>query len=173
MIRPMNWTDRTFTFDMPPEMYPNVLERLRGTPARLTERLSLMPHPIRIRRHGSDWSIQEHAGHLWDIVSLEAARLEDYLAGRDTLTPADMSNRKTYEANHNASPVERILDRFRSERLALVSRMEDMDASVVVRPAYHARLDTPMRLLDCAYFFAEHDDHHLVQITELVHHFNK
>ena len=31
------------------------------------------------------------------------------------------------------------------------------------------RLGTPMRLVDLAFFVAEHDDHHLAQITFLAH----
>lgn len=33
----MKWFDRKFTFDLPASMYPNVVERLRGTPARLED----------------------------------------------------------------------------------------------------------------------------------------
>ena len=32
---------------------------------------------------------------------------------------------------------------------------------------FHPRLGTPMRLIDLAFFVAEHDDHHLAQITHL------
>jgi hypothetical protein len=33
--------------------------------------------------------------------------------------------------------------------------------------ARHPRLGTPMRLIDLAYFVAEHDDHHLARLREL------
>jgi hypothetical protein len=32
----------------------------------------------------------------------------------------------------------------------------------------HPRLKTPMRLVDHLYFVAEHDDHHLARIRELL-----
>jgi hypothetical protein len=33
--------------------------------------------------------------------------------------------------------------------------------------AFHQRLQVPMRLVDCAQFAAEHDDHHLLRIRAL------
>ncbi len=33
------WIERRFTFDMSLSMFPNVLERLRGTPARVQDRV--------------------------------------------------------------------------------------------------------------------------------------
>jgi hypothetical protein len=33
--------------------------------------------------------------------------------------------------------------------------------------AFHERLQVPMRLVDCAQFYAEHDDHHLIRIRRL------
>jgi|GEM_PF-4393916 len=37
-----------------------------------------------------------------------------------------------------------------------------------IHTALHPRLKTPMRIVDLAYFVAEHDDHHLSRIRELV-----
>jgi len=37
----------------------------------------------------------------------------DYVAASDQLTVADLKNRKTDEANHNARPLEQILSEFR------------------------------------------------------------
>ncbi len=47
------------------------------------------------------------------------ARVDDFLSGGDTLTVADLSNRRTYEANHNARPLTEILAAFRAARLRL------------------------------------------------------
>ncbi|MCK4414213.1 MAG: hypothetical protein KAY32_11760 [Candidatus Eisenbacteria sp.] len=43
--------------------------------------------------------------------------------------------------------------------------MNDQD---IARTAIHPRLNQPMRVLDLMIFAAEHDDHHLVRITELL-----
>jgi uncharacterized damage-inducible protein DinB len=113
------------------------------------------------------WSAQEHAGHLLDLEPLWLARLGDYTAARDQLTAADLTNRKTHEANHNARPLEQILSEFRSARQKLLKRVEELDAALFAQTITHPRLKTPMRLVDHLYFAAEHDDHHLAIIWEL------
>jgi hypothetical protein len=79
-----------------------------------------------------------------------------------------LANKKTYEANHNATPLEEILGSFRTVRLGWVQRLEDYDEALILRSAVHPRLKTEMRLIDLAFFVAEHDDHHLVEITSLL-----
>ncbi|HEX8748833.1 MAG TPA: DinB family protein [Pyrinomonadaceae bacterium] len=168
MIERAAWFERRFSFDLSVWMYPNVLERLRGTPARLEDRLLDLPRELLVRRYADKWSMQEHAGHLLDLEALEAARLEDYAAGRKTLTPADPRNRKTYEADHNSKEIREILSAFRRERTEFVERLESLDAEFIERSALHPRLQIPMRVIDLAFFKAEHDDHHLARISELI-----
>src|SRR6478736_1312979 len=40
---PLPWTDRHFTFNLPEEMFPVVIERLRGTPARIEDKVRNAP----------------------------------------------------------------------------------------------------------------------------------
>jgi hypothetical protein len=168
MIERIAWFERRFSFELPAWMYANVLERLRGTPARLEDRLRDLPRELLVRRDGDKWSIQEHAGHLLDLEALEIARLEDYMAGRETLAPADPQNLKTYEAGHNSRETGEILSAFRRERTEFVERLEALDAEFIERSAIHPRLKIPMRVIDLAFFKAEHDDHHLARISELI-----
>ena len=79
-----------------------------------------------------------------------------------------MANRKTWEARHNERPVEELLAGFRRERLLFVARLDAWDPDLVSLTALHPRLGKPMRVLDMAYFTAEHDDHHLTVITKLL-----
>lgn len=167
MILEFPWFERKFTFDLPVWMYPNVLERLRGTPARLEESLALLNPGMLTRRHGEDWSIQENAGHLRDIEALWSGRLGDFMAGAEQLRAADVTNQMTYDADHNAHPLESILVAFRRERLEFVQRLDELTELDVLRTAVHPRLNQSMRLLDHVFFVAEHDDHHLAQITRL------
>jgi uncharacterized damage-inducible protein DinB len=162
------WFERKFAFSFPVEVYPNVCARLRGTPARLDETLWGRSHENLIRKTDGKWSAQEQAGHLLDLEALWLARVEDYVAGSEQLTVADLRNRKTDDANHNARPLERILREFRTAREMLLKRVDELDASVFARSIPHPRLKTPMRLVDHLYFVAEHDDHHLARIWELV-----
>ena len=161
------WFERRFEFWFPVEVFPNLCARLRGTPARLEEVLRGRSHGILIGKAPEAWSAQEHAGHLLDLEPLWLARVGDYVAASDQLTAADLKNRKTDEANHNAGPLEQILTEFRAARERLLKRVDELDASLFARAIPHPRLQTPMRLVDHLYFIAEHDDHHLARIWEL------
>jgi uncharacterized damage-inducible protein DinB len=162
------WFERKFEFSFPAELYPNLLARLRGTPARVEEVLRDRSREILVRKPGEKWSAQEHAGHMLDLEPLWLGRVDDYVAGSTELTVADLTNRKTDKANHNARPLEEILEGFRSARTKLLRSVGELDASLFTRAIPHPRLKTPMRLVDHLYFVAEHDDHHLARIWELV-----
>jgi uncharacterized damage-inducible protein DinB len=163
------WFERKFEFSFPVELLPNLCARLRGTPARLEEMPRGRSHQILTARLPEKWSAQEHAGHLLDLEPLWLARVGDYVVGSGQLTAADLRNRKTHEANHNARPLEEILTEFRGARGRLLQRVDELDASLFARAIPHPRLKTPMRLVDHLYFVAEHDDHHLARMWELVH----
>jgi len=164
----MLWTERKFDFVLPVEMYPNVLERLRGTPARLEEKISGLRREVLVRRPGDKWSIQEQVGHLSDVEELWHGRIDDYLGGLKELRPADITNRVTSHKNHNADTIANLLGSFRASREKLVSRFEQFGIPGAGQSAHHPRLNKPMRVIDLALFIAEHDDHHLVKINELV-----
>jgi hypothetical protein len=162
------WFERKFEISFPVELLPNLRARLRGTPARLEDVLRGRPHGTLTGKPPSKWSAQEHAGHLLDLEPLWLSRVGDYLEGSSQLTAADLTNRKTHEGNHNARQLEEILVAFRAAREGLLERVEELDESLFVRAIPHPRLKTPMRLADHLYFAAEHDDHHLAIIWELV-----
>jgi uncharacterized damage-inducible protein DinB len=102
------------------------------------------------------------------LEPLWLARVNDYVTGSDQLTLADLTNRKTHEANHNERQLEEILTEFRKAREKLLKRVDELDASLFVFAIPHPRLKMPMRLVDHLYFVAEHDDHHLARIWELI-----
>jgi uncharacterized damage-inducible protein DinB len=162
------WFERKFEFSFPVELLPNLCARLRGTPARLEEALRGRSHETLLAKAQGKWSAQEHAGHLLDLEPLWLTRVDDYVAARDQLTAADLRNRKTDEANHNAHPLEQILNEFRAARETLLARVDELDSALFARTIPHPRLKTPMRLVDHLYFAAEHDDHHLARVWELV-----
>jgi len=174
------WFERKFDFTFPVEQHPNLCARLRGTPARLEEIGGGADPDVLVRKPREDdkWSAQEHAGHLADLEPLWMARVNDYVrddylrddyrTGASQLTVADLTNRKTSEAQHNLRPIEEILAEFRSARSRLLSQVEKIDPAIFARTAIHPRLKIPMRLVDHLYFVAEHDDHHLAHIWRLI-----
>lgn len=162
------WTERKFNFDIAAWMFPNILERIRGTPSRLEDRVRNVSPEILVRKQEHKWSVQEQIGHLLDLESLNQLRMDEYEAGKEILAAADINNRATHEAGYNQKPLGSILEKFRKERSRFVKRLETAEDSLVGRIALHPRLRTPMRLIDYIYFIAEHDDHHLARITELL-----
>ena len=163
----IKWTERKFAFDFPAGIYPEMIERLRGVPARLDEHVRNLSPDVLTMRHDGRWSIQENAGHLLDLEKLVWQRIDQYVAGADVLHAADMSNRKTYEADHNKADIFRLTLAFRAARMSTLARLNDLDDELFARRAIHPRLNMPMRLVDLLFFTAEHDDYHLTRIAEL------
>lgn len=163
------WFDRKFALGLPAAALPDIIERLRGTPARLEERVRTIPAAVVTARAGGRWSMQENVGHLVDLEALWAARLDDFDAGRATLAAADLENRATHEAGHNDRALADLLQAFRARRASFVARLDaSQDEFLAGRTALHPRLEQPMSVIDLAFFVAEHDDHHLARITEIL-----
>lgn len=162
------WFERKFDFVFPLEYLPNILARLRGTPARLEELLGSTASHRAIAKIDKIWSAQEHAGHLEDMEPLWLARVEDFVSEYSALTPADLQNRRTHQANHNSRSAAEILAAFRTARSTLVHRVSGIDSAILNRTLPHPRMQTPMRLIDHLYFVAEHDDHHLARMHDLL-----
>ena len=161
------WFERKFELGLPPDAFADVLERIRGTPARLEERIMMLPGEAFDRRFGESWTIQENVGHLLDLEPLWAGRLQELLGGDEALRPADLENRKTHEAEHDQTPMDELLAAYRREREAIVRRLDALVPSDLHRTALHPRLLQPMTVVDLFFFVAEHDDHHLARIGEL------
>jgi hypothetical protein len=161
MMKPAAWTARKFSFDRPIETFPEVLERLRGTPARAAELVQGFSDQTLALRPEGKWSAKEHLGHLTDLMALDEMRLEEFISGAAVLSAADMTNRATETANHNQKPNATILSELRSHRSAWVGKLDSLTESDIARTALHPRLRQPMRIIDWIYFVAEHDDHHL------------
>ncbi|MCA1618762.1 MAG: DinB family protein [Acidobacteria bacterium] len=169
MIKRTRWVEREFDFSLPVGVFACVVERLRGTPARLEELTrGHARETLTARNVAGAWSVQEQVGHLLDLDELHEGRLEDYARHLSTLRAADMTNRKTEEAGHNGARLEDLLAAFRDARLRFVRRLEAMSGPEVAASALHPRLRKQMRVIDLAYFVAEHDDHHLASITEIL-----
>lgn len=162
------WFDRNFSSPYTPELLPNLLARIRGTPARLEDLLSNQDSARLTAKPGDRWSPQEHAGHVMDLEPLWLARIEDFVNGKPVLTVADLTNRKTHEGRHNERPLSKIFAEFRKGRGRLLERVETVAPEDWKVAIPHPRLKTPMHLADHLYFVAEHDDHHLAYIWELL-----
>jgi uncharacterized damage-inducible protein DinB len=168
IMLPTPWFERKFNFSYTENIFPCLLERLGGTPLRVAHKLTGTGGPAMTAKPDGKWSVLEQVGHLADVEPLWQQRIRDFLAGAETLTAADLQNRKTHEAGHNARSAKELIDRFAAERSKTLSMLHDIDEAGAFRTALHPRLRTPMRLMDHALFVAEHDDHHLAHITHLL-----
>lgn len=167
-MKQVKWFDRDFRFDYSQNIFPSIVERLWGTPIRLEEKLKMISPELLTRRMDNSWSIKENIGHLIDLEPLWQGRVEDILEGREELRPADLQNTRTYEADHNTTPVEELLASFKKVRTQTLELINGLSEEQVFMSALHPRLKTPMRMIDLFLFVADHDDHHLARITELV-----
>ena len=168
MIEPIPWTSREFTFDLPVGAFPAVLERLHGTPARAAALVSDVPEKMLSHRVHGKWSVKEHLGHLVDLEELDQKRLREYLSCAAVLSPADIGNRSTESANHRQNAIQEILRSMRDGRHLLLETLERLTTEEITVTAIHPRLHKPMRLIDWAYFVAEHDDHHLAHARRTI-----
>lgn len=172
MAAKLRWVERRWDFRFPVEIYPDILERLRGTPARIEELVrGLSPAVLTRREREGTWSIQENIGHLTDTETLPITRIGQILAGEGVLVAADMSNQATSAANHNARTINAVTSDFRRERMRLLEKLDALSDADFARSSRHPRLDTPMRLVDLCIFTADHDDYHLARMRELARRF--
>jgi hypothetical protein len=163
-MRRTPWFERRFPPIDDNGLLPAILERLEGTAPRLRALLSGVERASPV---DAGWTIAQEVGHLIDLEPLWLQRVHEIMRGQADLAAADLSNRATHEGDHNQWPVTQLVERFERARLALVSALRGAAARDLERSARHPRLGTPMRLIDLAYFVAEHDDHHLARLREL------
>lgn len=167
-MQQVKWFERSFNFSGDDNIFPAVRSRLAGTPIRIDHFLQPLEGAILELKPAGSWSVKEHIGHLGDIESLWQGRLVDILSGTDYLRDADLENTKTHQANHNATPLEELVERFREERRKTMVSLKLLHQADIYKAAKHPRLETPMRVMDLFQFVADHDDHHLVRVEEIV-----
>ena len=168
MIKQTPWFERKFDFNFPVGLFPVIIERLRGTMPQLQLMLKDIPEEKLNHKENEHWSINEQVGHLYDLEELWYGRIEDFLTNKEMLRAADLNNTKTKQAGHNSRSIDELLKGFFNARNKLITKVENIDEATASITALHPRLQQPMRLIDSLFFVAEHDDHHLAKIRELI-----
>lgn len=162
------WFNRSFNFENNQNIFPSILERLSGTPIRLEEKVIGISENILTFSLDNTWTIKENIGHLIDLEPLWQERLTDIINNQIELRSTDLQNSKTDIANHNNTSLHELLSEFRKIREQTIKTLQSINEETIFKSALHPRLKTPMRTMDLFLFVAEHDDHHLARITELV-----
>ncbi|MFI5159083.1 MAG: DinB family protein [Sphingobacteriales bacterium] len=167
-MRRTNWFDRTFPVIQDNGLLPGIIERLEGTPARLTEKVKSLNDNSNPASQGGNWSIKKEIGHLADLEPLWYERLHQVIDDNPNMKEADLTNRKTHETPHDDKTFDQLIAEFKTERQKFIAELRMLKESDLDKTSLHPRLKTPMKVIDLAYFVAEHDDHHLAQMTRLM-----
>src|SRR5579875_3724451 len=167
MIPQIPWFERQFHFDFPAGLFPIIFSRLEGSIFRLNILLANADDEA-CSYNPNGWSVKEHIGHLYDLEELWWKRLQDFMQNKAVLTTADLNNQKTKEAGHNEKTLEQLLQQFTIERQKILETIYGFDEAMLSRISVHPRLNQEMRLIDSLYFVAEHDDHHISAISNLL-----
>lgn len=147
-MKQIKWFDRKFEFTIEQNIFPSIIERLKGTPIRLNHKIDQISAEHLNEKLEGTWSIQENIGHLIDLEPIWQGRLEDILNGTEYLREADLENKKTDSANHNEKEIEQLLIDFSNIRQRTLDSLVKLNKKEVYKYALHPRLKTPMRTMD-------------------------
>jgi DinB superfamily len=163
-MKKLLWFERQFTFGLPPGMLPFYLERLAGTIIRLEEKVKGYPEDMLSAQLNTKWSVKQNIGHLAEVDQIASRRIDEIVAGISPLSPAVMEPRGDY----NQQPIQEVLSFFKEQRTNNIARYRNLEPPDLQKSSQHPRLNVPLTPVDLAWFDAEHDDHHLVTINELL-----
>lgn len=168
----LNWFDRKFDFSFGMERYLLLKERLQLAASRYHHTAALLPKLVLHTTPGNKWPIKTHIGHLWILEPLWQKRFQDIANGMATLSPADLNNTATHEADFDRMPLPELLAIFEKERKKTLAGLDRLKPDDFSKSSFHPRLRQPMRVIDLMYFIAEHDDHHLSSINDIIKYTN-
>jgi len=160
----LKWFDRQFPISLPLEMFPGCLERLEGTIASLAAKVKDVADEKLSTQYNDKWSIKQNIGHLAELDDITLKRIDELLNGVPEMSPAVFEPKGDY----NAMPVSAVLQLFREHRMRNVKRYRSIPDDQLTRSSLHPRLKVMMTPVDLAFFEAEHDDHHLMTINQLL-----
>jgi uncharacterized damage-inducible protein DinB len=162
------WFERKFTFGNDTELFSGIKNKLANAPAHLEKAFQLVPEDLLILKQKGTWSIKENIGHLIDLEPLWQGRLDDILNGEELLRPTDLANTQTDLANHNSKSVDALIEEFKDIRARTLVKLSELSVDQLSSSALHPRLLTPMNVVDLFLFVAEHDDHHIGRMMEII-----
>lgn len=163
-----NWFDRIFEPIADHTILPDLIERLEGTGLRIERKIEIHGKSYMQGTANNKWSIKEEIGHLGDLEPLWLERTLQIKKNEADLVPADLDNTKTEEATHDAKKIKDLIVIFSKQREVLINALRGFEEEQMHFTCKHPRLGTAMRIVDLANFVAEHDDHHLATMHDLL-----
>lgn len=160
----MEWFERQFTFGLPAGMLPFYVERLQGTIGRIELKVKGLSEGLLSEKLDDKWSIKQNIGHLAEVDEIANKRIEEIINGISPMSPAVFEPRGDY----NQRSVDDVIEYFRAKRNSNIARYTVLSRAELEMASLHPRLKVSMTPVDLAWFDAEHDDHHLVRINEII-----
>jgi hypothetical protein len=162
-MKTLNWFERIFTFGLPKEMLPFYLERLEGSIYRIEAKVKNVHDKVLSEKYNGKWSIKENIGHLAEIDLISNKRIDEMRSGAEVLSPAVFEPK-----DYNPWPVEKVVAFFREARQSNLDKYKSISETDLLKASTHPRLKVRMTPIDLAFFDAEHDDHHILKISEII-----
>lgn len=145
-----------------------LLERIRGTHARMADLLRDQPlERLHLRVQGR-WSVLEHTAHLIALQDRFEPRVDDFEEQRRSLCAIRMDGQDSELGLQRVRRLGDVLEEFKLKRLAFSRRVEGFGQAVQEHIALHPCKGQPMRAVDMLLWLAEHDDHHLATMRALL-----
>jgi hypothetical protein len=163
-MQKLEWFQRSFAFGIPPGMLPFLIDRLEGTIVRLGHKIADQPDSTLSNKLEGKWSIKQNIGHLAEVDTIALRRIDEMLRGITPMSPAVFEPKHDYDSQ----PIADVFNLFRRNRLENLKTYQSLSDADLLKVSLHPRLKVEMNAVDLAYFDAEHDDHHLVRITEIL-----
>ena len=162
-MKRFEWFDRQFTFGLPKEMLPFYLERLEGTITRIEQKVKGVDDKILSEKLNGKWSIKQNIGHLAEVDQVGYKRIDEMTSGVTVLSPAVFEPQ-----DYNPWPIDKVISFFIQTRRANLDKYKKLSEEQVIKSSLHPRLKVQLTPVDLAWFDAEHDDHHLVKINDIL-----
>ena len=149
---------------------PTVLNpavRSRLTPAivciRLEQKIKGQSEKLLSEKINDKWSVKQNIGHLAEVDEIANKRMDEMISSVAVMSPAVFEPK-----DYNPWPIEKVLDYFRKTRYKNLNKYKSLSEGDLTKSSLHPRLKVHLTPVDLAWFDAEHDDHHLVKINEII-----
>lgn len=162
-MKKFEWFERQFTFGLPKEMLPFYIERLEGTITRIESKVKGVNEKTLSEKINGKWSIKQNIGHLAEVDEVSYKRIDEMASGVAVLSPAVFEPQ-----DYNPWPIEKVMELFKKIRTANIAKYKNLQDEQLSKGSLHPRLKVNMTAVDLAWFDAEHDDHHLVKIKNIL-----
>jgi hypothetical protein len=163
-MKQLAWFERQFTFGLPAGMLPFYLERLEGAISRIEKKVAGISNDVLSKKLDDKWSVKENIAHLAEVDEIALKRIDEMRQGISPLSPAVIQPGRDY----NAQSILEVLAFFMNNRKKNLEKYRGLTDGDLAKSSLHPRLKVQMTPVDLAWFDAEHDDHHLVRINEIL-----